>query len=327
MVILILAHIFGLTTLHIRCRSDTTPETLLSQVLNFSPSDDPVGEMSNPSRKGSVSVSRASSSNGRRQQSALTRPLTNHVRSHSTGLTSRGASSVGPLPQAIVVSSLGRSSYDTQDCLWNILRTRCCSHNGTIHRLPEELLVVLLSDIGDGRELPHIIPCLVDQFSFSSYVDITSDVPNPSSSPGTPLIPAFYLHRVKHHPLPVINPFLNNYLSCLLTATTQHPLLHSLLMSNRACAAFRHFAAVSTALFCNEDGRAQTQHVTEEDVARVYAHVVGHRVGIRNVGEGVLSILDRSLASSSNGEGREWKSGMKRGETVPQIMKDILSLV
>ncbi|KZO91143.1 hypothetical protein CALVIDRAFT_367690 [Calocera viscosa TUFC12733] len=329
MLISMLSNVFGLTTLHLRCRSDTSPESLLSDLLSYSASEvDGSGGAPNHGRKGSISNSRASSGNGRRLQGSLSRPTTGNARSPPTSLISRGGGSFGPLPQALVVSSLGRSSHDTQECLWNVLRARSWIYNGTVHHLPDDLLVIALNDIGDGREKPHIIPCLLDQFSFSSYVNIAGSSAQFSSPPTLPaVIPTQYLHRLKQHPLPSIDPFLTNYMSNLLTGTTQHPLLHALLVGNRARSAFKHFTAVSTALFCNEDGRIQAQHATQEDIARVYVHVLGHRVSIRNVGEGVLSILDRTLAPLPHDERKEWKPGMKRGETVPQIMRDILAMV
>ncbi|KZT57929.1 hypothetical protein CALCODRAFT_265100 [Calocera cornea HHB12733] len=328
MVVSILSDIFGLMTLHLRCRSDTSPDSLLSDLLSYSVSEgDGAGGPSNHSRKSSTGNSRASSGTGRRQPGPLSHPGTGNFRSHSSSLRSRGGGPFGPLPQALVVTSLGRSTHDTQECLWNVLRARSCVYNGTVHHLPDDLLVVVLNDIGDGRERPHVIPCLLDQFSFSSYVSIPNSFAQPQSTPSapsSPVIPMHYLHRLKQHPLPSLDPFLANYMSNLLTAATQHPLLQTLLVGNRARAAFKHFTAVSTIMFCNEDGRRQTQHPTQEDIARVYVHVLGHRVSIRNVGEGVLSILDRTLVALPHDKSQVWRPGMKRGETVPQIMRDIL---
>jgi len=322
LVLSLLSNIFGLTTLHLKCRSDTTPESLISDLLGRSPSQlDGSSEPANHMRKGSSGLSRTSSSAGRRPQVSVPRSTANNGRSPSVG------TSVGPLPQAVVVSSIGRSSHDSQETLWDICRTRSCTYNGTVHHFSQDLLVILLNDIGDGREQPHIISCLLDQFSFSSYVDIASTVVQPQASPTSAVITAQYLQRLKHYQLPSVDPFLSNYLSNLLTATTQHPLLHALLIGNRARSAFKHFAAVSAVLFCNNDGRTQTQHVTQEDIARVYVHVIGHRVSIRNVGEGVLSVLDRTVAPLPHDESKEWKPGMKRGETVPQIMRDVLGIV
>jgi len=131
------------------------------------------------------------------------------------------------------------------------------------------------------------------------------------------------LERLSGCELPPIPPYMDVYISNLITATSQHPLL-SAPLGRRVWVAFEHFVRVSTVLFSADDGN---QHTTQEDVARVYVHVVGHRIAVRPVGECVTGILDRTTVPLPGDEGKQWRPGIKRDETVAHMMREILGVV